>query len=50
VNFDATREHQMLRRMVRDFVERECPKAYARELELSEEYPAELARRIGGPG
>jgi acyl-CoA dehydrogenase len=50
VNFDATREHQMLRRMVRDFVERECPKAYARELELSEEYPAELARRIGRAG
>ena len=50
MNFDATREQQMLRRMVRDFVERECPKAYARELEMSEDYPAELARRIGRAG
>jgi alkylation response protein AidB-like acyl-CoA dehydrogenase len=50
VNFDATREQQMLRRMVRDFVERECPKAYARELELSEDYPAELAKRIARAG
>ncbi len=50
MNFDATREQQRLRRMVRDFVERECPKSYARELEMSEDYPAELARRIGQAG
>ena len=50
MNFDATREQQRLRRMVRDFVERECPKAYARELEMSEDYPAELAKRIGRAG
>ena len=48
--FDFNREQKMLRKMVRDFVERECPKPVARRLEGSEEFPADLARRIGDAG
>jgi acyl-CoA dehydrogenase len=48
--FDFNREQKMLRKMVRDFVERECPKPVARELEGKEEFPAALARRIAEAG
>lgn len=50
LSFDFTPEQRMLRKTVHDFVERDAPKAYARELEMSEEYPAELARRIAAAG
>jgi acyl-CoA dehydrogenase len=50
VTFDFSAEQRMLRRTVHDFVERELPKAYARELEGKEEYPAELAERIAKAG
>jgi len=33
--FDFNREQKMLRKMVRDFVERECPKPVARELQFA---------------
>lgn len=42
LNFDLSDEQQMLRDMVRDFVERECPKPVARELEAADEFPREL--------
>jgi acyl-CoA dehydrogenase len=48
--FDFSAEQRMLRKTVHDFVERKVPKAYARELEGREEYPAELARRIARAG
>jgi acyl-CoA dehydrogenase len=48
--FDFTDEQDMLREMVRDFVERECPKLVARDLEEAGEYPAELAAKIAGAG
>ena len=44
MDFGFTDEQRMLREMVVDFVERECPKPVARELEASGEYPA----RAGG--
>jgi len=50
LSFDFTPEQKLLRKMVRDFVERDAPKAYAREAEASEEFPAELARRIAAAG
>jgi len=36
----------MLRTVVHEFVERECPKPVARELEASEDFPVALARSI----
>jgi acyl-CoA dehydrogenase len=48
--FDLTDEQQMLRDMVRDFVERECPKNTARDLEAGGEYPRALAERIAAVG
>jgi acyl-CoA dehydrogenase len=48
--FDFTDEQDMLREMVRDFVERECPKLAARDLEAAGEYPAELAAKIATAG
>jgi acyl-CoA dehydrogenase len=48
--FGLTGEQDMLRAMVHDFVERECPKPVARELEAAEEFPAALAKRIADAG
>jgi acyl-CoA dehydrogenase len=50
VTFDFSPEQRLLRKTVHDFVERKLPKAYARELEGREEYPAELAERIARAG
>jgi acyl-CoA dehydrogenase len=50
LSFDFTDEQEMLRAMVRDFVERECPKLVARDLEAAGEYPAELAAKIAAAG
>ena len=50
VDFGFTDEQRMLREMVVDFVERECPKPVARELEASGEYPAQLAAAIARAG
>jgi alkylation response protein AidB-like acyl-CoA dehydrogenase len=48
--FDFDEQQRMLRKTVRDFVERECPKPVARELEGQEEFPAALAKRIADAG
>src|ERR1700712_5138001 len=48
--FEQSDEQQMLREMVHDFVERECPKMVARDLEASEEFPYELAKAIANAG
>jgi acyl-CoA dehydrogenase len=48
--FDWTDEQRMLREMVHDFVERECPKHVARALEAQHEFPAELSRAMGAAG
>lgn len=45
-----TEEQRSLRDVVRDFVERECPKPVARELEAAAEFPAALADRIAAAG
>ena len=50
MDFGFTDEQRMLREMVVDFVERECPKPVARELEASGEYPAQLAAAIARAG
>ncbi|QEC50874.1 acyl-CoA dehydrogenase [Baekduia soli] len=46
MSFDLTDEQQMLREMVHDFVERECPKLVARDLEAAEEFPHALAAKM----
>jgi acyl-CoA dehydrogenase len=48
--FDFSPEQRMLRKTVHDFVEKRLPKAFSRELEGREEYPAELAERIAKAG
>src|SRR3954453_22744 len=50
MSFDFTPERRMLRKTVHDFVEKRLPKAFSRELEGREEYPAELAERIAKAG
>jgi alkylation response protein AidB-like acyl-CoA dehydrogenase len=48
--FDWTDEQRMLREMVRDFVERECPKQVARALEEGHEFPYALSDRMADAG
>lgn len=48
--FDLTLEQTMLRDMVRRFVDAECPKNYARDLEASQEFPWELVRKMAKHG
>jgi len=50
MDFDFSDEQRMLREMVHDFVERECPKLVARDLEAAGEYPAGLAEKIAAAG
>ena len=50
LNFDFTPEQRRLRKTVRQFVERECPKQLAREAELETEFPQEIANRIAEAG
>ena len=48
--FQESEEQQMLREMVHDFVERECPKLVARDLEANPEFPHQLAKAIAAAG
>lgn len=48
--FELSEEQQMLRDMVHQFVEKECPKMVARDLEASPEFPYELANVIAAAG
>ena len=50
MNFDFTPEQRRLRKMVRDFVERECPKPVARAAEEQAEFPQAIADRIAAAG
>jgi acyl-CoA dehydrogenase len=48
--FDFTPEQKMLRQMVRNFTEKECPKMVARDWESSHEFPWELVRKLADAG
>src|SRR5258705_34270 len=50
LGFELTDEQGMLREMVHDFVERECPKLVARDLEASHEFPYDLMARLAAAG
>lgn len=48
--FDFSPEQEALRAMVHDFVEKQCPKSRAREIEASTDFPYELAEAIAAAG
>jgi acyl-CoA dehydrogenase len=50
VQVKITEEHEMLRRMVHEFVEREIPKAKANEIERTEEFPQQLWDKMARAG
>ncbi|PIP07797.1 MAG: acyl-CoA dehydrogenase [Syntrophobacterales bacterium CG23_combo_of_CG06-09_8_20_14_all_48_27] len=50
VNFGFTEEQNILRKSVKDFMEKECPPEYVRELEEKEEYPYELYGKMAKLG
>lgn len=51
MNFRFSDEQLEFRRMLRDWVERECPKSHARDLEAAEgQYPFELWDRMAAAG
>jgi len=50
LSFEFTLEQRMLRDMVRTFVERECPKNVARDMEASEEFPRALVSKMAAAG
>ena len=51
MDFALSEEHEMFRKVVRDWVEREAPKSYARELEAREfEYPHDLWDKMTAAG
>ncbi|OIP89157.1 MAG: hypothetical protein AUK24_06590 [Syntrophaceae bacterium CG2_30_49_12] len=50
MNFGFTEEQNILRKSVKDFMEKECPPEYVRELEEKEEYPYELYGKMAKLG
>jgi Acyl-CoA dehydrogenase, N-terminal domain len=50
LNFELSEEQQLFRQSLRELVDKEFPKAWARELEAQEELPWELWRRFGEHG
>ena len=51
MNLDFTEEQEMLRKMARDFLEKECPKTLVKEMEKDEKgYPPELWRKMADLG
>ena len=50
MDFSFTEEQQAFRQSVRDFMQRECPPKYARQLDENEEYPFELYAKMADLG
>lgn len=50
MNFDFTEEQALLQKTVRDFVNRECPREYARTLDEKEEFPEQLWQKMAEMG
>jgi alkylation response protein AidB-like acyl-CoA dehydrogenase len=50
LNFALSAEQQEFTRKLQDWVERECPPAYARRLEANGDYPFELHRKLAEGG
>jgi len=50
LNFELTKEQQLFQRTIRDFVNKELPKSYCREVEAREEFPWDLWAKLGDAG
>ena len=50
MDFGFTEEQNILRKSVKDFMEKECPTEYVRELDEKEEYPYELYGKMAKLG
>lgn len=50
MDFELAEEQEMLRKTVREFVERECPKERARNLDRAKEFPVDMWDRIAEVG
>lgn len=50
MDFDFTPEQEMLRREIRDFMEKESPREYVRECDEKEEFPHELWGKLAEAG
>ena len=50
MNFEFTDEQEMLRKTIRKFIERECPREYQRELDEKEEFPHKLWDKLAELG
>lgn len=50
MDFKFTEEQELLRQTIRKFIERECPRAYQRELDEKEEFPHDLWDKLAQLG
>lgn len=50
MDFKFTEAQLLLRNSIREFLQKECPKNYIRELEEKEEYPEEIFKRMAEKG
>jgi acyl-CoA dehydrogenase len=50
MDFQFTEEQEALRQTIREFMERECPRQYQRELDEKEEFPHELWDKLSEMG
>lgn len=50
MDFKFTEEQEILRRSVRNFMDKECPREYVRELDEKEEFPFDLYRKMAKLG
>ena len=50
MNFDLSKEKQFLRENIRELIERECPREYARETDEKEEFPERIWKALAEGG
>ena len=50
MDFGFTEEQGLLRQTVRDFIRRECPREYAREIDEQERYPFDIHKKMAELG
>ncbi len=50
MEFKFTEEQEILKKSVRNFMDKECPREYVRELDEKEEFPFELYKKMAKLG
>ena len=50
MDFQLSPEQEKLRRSVREFIDKECPKRYARQLDRKGKFPHDLWEKIAQRG